>query len=161
VRTGAYFVKRKDLLVLTSTLLLVAFSLSFAFLYPAMSANQRKPPKGHVPNRGSVRAFGLGVYREPACANAVSSLEWGIIEPGSMVNKTIYLRNEGNSPAIMALTTANWNPSVASSYIGLSWNYTGQTMDADQVIPVLVTLSVSNYVQGITAFSFDALLTSG
>jgi len=107
-----------------------------------------------------VKGIGVGVYWDQACTNAVSSISWGLIDPGSNVNKTIYVRNEGNTVATLSLTTSNWNPTTASSYMTLSWNYDGQTLSVNQVVQVKLTLAVSLGVTGITNFSFDITITA-
>jgi hypothetical protein len=56
------------------------------------------------------------------------------------------------------LQTSNWNPPNAADYISLSWNYGGQTIGANQVLAVTLSLSISSNIQGITTFSFDIVV---
>jgi hypothetical protein len=107
---------------------------------------------------GTVKALGVGVYWDSACSQAVSSIDWGLADPGSVKNVTIYIRNEGNAPITLSLQTSNWNPSNAADYIALSCNYDGQAISANQVIAVTLTLSISPNIQGITTFSFDIVI---
>jgi hypothetical protein len=51
--------------------------------------------------------------------------------------------------------TSNWNPSNASGYMSLSWDYGEQSIDVDEVVQVTFTLSVDAGIEGITSFSFD------
>jgi len=51
--------------------------------------------------------------------------------------------------------TSNWNPSNASDYMTLSWDYGGQSINPDEVVQVTFTLSVDASIDGITGFSFD------
>jgi len=95
-----------------------------------------------------------------ALTNKVSSIDWGILEPGSNVNKTVYIRNEGNAAATLSLATSNWSPSNASNYLTLTWNYGGQTLKVNEAIQVKLTLSASSSVTGITNFSFDITITA-
>jgi len=150
--------KRRELLILGSTLSLVACSLTLSMFYPAISAALGKPLKKPIPNHGSMKAAWLGVYWDQACANSVSSIDWGILEPGSEVNKTVYIRNQGNAAVTMAMTTSNWNPTNSSGYIGLVWDYTGQTIGVGETVQVKLTLSVSENAQGIIDFSFDSVI---
>jgi hypothetical protein len=53
------------------------------------------------------------------------------------------------------MNATNWNPSNASDYISLSWDYGGQLVNPGELIPVIFTLSISESVEGITSFSFD------
>jgi hypothetical protein len=82
-----------------------------------------------------------------------------MVEPGAVKNVTVYIRNEGNAPITLSLQTSNWNPSNVADYISLSWNYNGQTINANQVIAVTLSLSISSNIQGITLFSFDIIIS--
>lgn len=84
----------------------------------------------------------------------------GTIDPGSNKTATVYLRNEGKAAATLSEAVQNWNPSTASSYITLNWNYAGQTLRVNQVLPIKLTLVVSPTVSGITNFSFDTMITA-
>jgi hypothetical protein len=107
---------------------------------------------------GTVKALGVGVYWDNGCSQAVSSMDWGLAEPGAVKNVTVYIRNEGNTPITLYLQTSNWNPTNAADYISLSWNYSGQTIGANQVVTVTFSLSISSNIQGITTFSFDIVI---
>jgi hypothetical protein len=73
---------------------------------------------------------------------------------------TVYVRNEGNVAATLSRATQNWNPATASSYMTLSWNYAGQTLNVNQVFQTRLTLAVSSTISGITNFSFDITITA-
>lgn len=112
-----------------------------------------------IAGRGAVKAVGVGVFWDVNCTNVVTEIDWGLVEPGYQVNATIYVRNEGNAPITLSLDTENWDPSNASNYITLSWDYTNQTVDPGTVINVNLILVVSSNVTGITNFSFDIVIT--
>jgi hypothetical protein len=76
------------------------------------------------------------------------------------VNRTVYIRNEGNTAATLSMATSNWNPSNASDYMTLNWDYEGQALNANEVIEVKLTLSVSASIVGITSFSFDITIAA-
>jgi hypothetical protein len=115
-----------------------------------------------VPNSGSVKGVGVGVYWDSACTNQTSSINWGIFEPGSNKTVSIYVKNEGNTVVTLSKTVQNWNPVNAANYITLSWNYANQTLNVNQVLQVNLILAVSPSVSGITSFSFDTtIIASG
>jgi hypothetical protein len=87
-------------------------------------------------------------------------INWGILEPNSQTSFTFYVRNEGNVPVTLAMTTANWNPSAASTYMVLTWNYADQKINAGENIAVTVTLSVSGNIVGINDFSFNVVIVA-
>lgn len=53
----------------------------------------------------------------------------------------------------------NWNPTNASSYMSLSWNYDGKMLSPMETVEVTLTLSVSPNVENIVDFSFDVIIT--
>jgi len=112
-----------------------------------------------LPNTGTVKAVGVGVYWDSTCSNPVTSINWGTVQPGSKKDTTVYIKNEGNAPETLSLETQNWNPTTASSYISLTWDYGGQAINVGGVVKVTLSLSVSSTIQGITNFSFDIVIT--
>jgi hypothetical protein len=118
----------------------------------AMSAYQR------IPNTGNVRAVGVGVYWDSDCTSNVTSIDWGFLEPGATVNVTVYIKNEGNIPVVLNMTTDYWYPTSASENITLSWNREGYVLNPGSVQAVL-TLSVSSDISGVREFSFDIIIT--
>ena len=107
---------------------------------------------------GTVKAVGVGVYWDSVCSQAVSSIDWGLADPGSVKNVTVYVKNDGNAPMTLSLQTINWNPAEAADYISLSWDYGGQAIGVNQVVAVTLLLSISSNIQGITTFSFDVVI---
>ncbi len=103
----------------------------------------------------SVRGSGAEIYWDQGCTSRTLSFDWGSIEPGLKKTFTVYIRNEGDSAACLFMATSNWAPSAALSYMALNWNYSGQILSVDQVIPLELTLAVSPSITGITHFSFD------
>ncbi|MGQ9679903.1 MAG: hypothetical protein ACUVV4_03960, partial [Candidatus Bathyarchaeia archaeon] len=111
----------KPLAVLLSIVALTALASGF------MQSSVR------IVGRGTVKAVGVGVFWDINCTSPVSFIDWGMVEPGSINNVTIYVRNEGNVASSISLATENWNPSSASDYLALSWNYDGQQLNPQEV----------------------------
>lgn len=112
-----------------------------------------------LPTVGTVKATDVGVYWDSGCSNIVTSVDWGVVEPGATKNVVIYIRNESTDPVTLSLATENWNPSGASSYMSLTWDYEGQVIAVDGVVQVTSSLAVSDTIEGITSFSFDLVIT--
>ena len=113
-----------------------------------------------ISNVGSVKGIGVGIYWDAACTNRTSSINWGLLDPGSNKTATVYVRNEGNTAATLSKAVQNWNPSTASSYMSLKWNYAGQTLSVNQVLQMRLTLVVSSSITGITSFAFDIVIVA-
>jgi hypothetical protein len=139
-------VRIKSLMVIATFVLLLFMVIQVMSLVPVSKT---------ISNVGSVKAVGVGVYQDIGCTTPLSSVDWGSLDPGSNNNVTVYIRNEGNSVVSLTMNTANWNPSTASNYMTLTWNYGGQSINVGAVTQVKLTLSVSASVAGITDFSFD------
>jgi hypothetical protein len=107
----------------------------------------------------AIEVKGVGVYWDINCNNEASSIDWGTLNPGSVKNIAVYVRNEGEEPTYLILSTTNWNPPKASDYITLRYNYTGQQIDPGEALQITLTLSISRYIEGISSFGFDILLT--
>jgi hypothetical protein len=112
-----------------------------------------------ISNYGNVSAVGVGVYWDSSCTNMVLSIDWGALEPGASVDKTIYIKNEGSLTVLLGMTTDNWDPASALSYISLSWNRENYELNSGSIIQAVLTLSVSSSVSEITNFSFDIIIT--
>ena len=108
----------------------------------------------------SVKGLGVGIYWDQDCTNGTLSHDWGSIEPGSSQTVTLYIRNEGNSAVSLWMTTSNWTPSAAFGFMTLNWNYSGQILSVDQVIPLELILVVSSTISGIEHFSFDITIAT-
>ena len=148
---------KHEVKIAIATLILIGCALSLSMLTQVTSSIQTNTK---ISNQGALKTVGVGVYWDSGLTNKVSSIDWGILEPGSNVNKTVYIRNEGNAAATLSMTTSNWNPSNASNYLTLTWNYGGQTLNVNEAIQVKFTLSASSSVTGITNFSFDITITA-
>lgn len=108
---------------------------------------------------GSVKGVELGVYWDSECTDATSSLDFGLLAPGSSRNFSLYLRNKGDLDLNLSMTSENWDPANAANYITLTWNREGQQISPDGVIGCVVTLSVLEDVEGISSFGLDIIIS--
>ena len=143
--------------VVAATLVLIVYVMTLSVLTQVKSAVQTNTS---ISNAGSVKTVGVGVYWDASLTNKVASIDWGLLEPGSNMNKTVYIRNEGNAAAVLSITTSNWSPSNAASYLSLNWDYQGQIINVNEVVQVKLTLSALSSINGITSFSFDITIVA-
>ncbi len=141
--------KTRALVIYTIVVSFIAVSVPYALL-----TTQRT-----IHGTGTIKGVGIGVYWDLQCTDTTSSLDWGILEPGSQKNYTLYLKNQGNSLLTLSMASENWNPPNATNYMTLTWNREGQQINPDEVIGFVITLSVSENVQGISTFSFDTVIS--
>ncbi len=110
-------------------------------------------------NMATVEAASLGVYWDINCTGRVGSIDWGSLYRGSQENVNVYIRNEGDGPVYLSLDTTDWQPSKASQFMSLDWNYNKQMLYPAEVMPLTLRLSVSSIIIGITAFSFNIVVS--
>jgi len=108
---------------------------------------------------GAVKAFGVGAYWDSNCSLPVSSIDWGLVEPGLASEVTFYIKNEGNYAVTLFLGAENWNPENTSDYLTLNWDYAGQTIDLDKTIPVTLSLWASPDIEDVADFRFDVIIS--
>ncbi len=112
-----------------------------------------------VPTNGTILTINVGAYTNSQCTINCTSIDWSMIEPGGSINRTIYIKNSGTIPVTLNLTSQNWTPSNASSYMTLTWDKEGSILAAGSSTAATISLSVSHSITGITTFSFNIVIT--
>jgi len=112
-----------------------------------------------IGNVSAVEANGVGVYWDSGCSNGVSLIDWGNLAPGSLKSIVVYIRNEAEESKYLILRTTNWKPLETFQYLNLKWDYDGQRIKTSENLQITLTLSVSRYIEGISSFSFDIIVT--
>jgi hypothetical protein len=133
------------------TIIAVALTASTAAV---LSVNQNVSSSGTITTTPNI-----GVYSDGACTTSMTSISWGSITAGGTATQTIYVKNTGTSTITLSLSTSNWSPSGASSYITASWNKDGTQLSAGQSVAATLTLTVSSSINGITTFSNTIVIT--
>ena len=113
-----------------------------------------------IGSTGTISTVGCSVYSNAAGTNQMTSIAWGTLTPGQVAPQMMYIKNTGNTPVTLVLSTSNYVPANAEQYLTLSWNYTGAAIASGQIIPVQTSLSVSSSISGINNFSFDITITT-
>ena len=104
-------------------------------------------------SRGSVNV-GAGLTVD------VETLDWGSLDPGANTTRIVQVTSMVDNQQVLSLATSEWNPANATDYLTLTWNYTGESLQAQKTIPIELTLQVSPLTEGITEFSFNVTITS-
>lgn len=112
-----------------------------------------------IPSSGLVVAVNVGVYSDSACTLNLTSIDWGNVYPGGSVSRTIYVRNTGNAPITLSMSTASWNPSTATGQITVTWDKENASLNPGQSTLATLTLNVSPSISGVTSFSVNVVVT--
>ncbi len=113
-----------------------------------------------IPATGDIRAIGLGVYSEQSCTTTLANIDWGLVSPGETKTFTCFLKSLSNVNTSLSLSVENWAPSLAVSYIFFSWNRESYQVAPGEVISAVLTLHVDSSIQGVSSFSFYAIVTA-
>jgi formate hydrogenlyase subunit 4 len=112
-----------------------------------------------IPSAGLVVAVNVGVYSDPACTLNLTSIDWGSVYPGSGVSRTIFVKNTGNVPVTLSMTTTAWNPAGAAGQITVAWDKENAVLNLGQSTSATLTLTVSPSISGVTSFSMSIVIT--
>lgn len=110
-------------------------------------------------NNKRILTVGISVYMDRACRKPLTSIDWGVLSPGSVKSITVYIKNTGSTAVTLLLSTENWSPKDASGYFSLTWNYGGQLILPGKVLGLTLTLMVSPNASGVSSFNFDIIIT--
>lgn len=126
-------------IVLTVSIVFIMGLINYAMLQPQIL----------VTNTGEIKTIGVDCDHD--------SINWGILEPGTITTHDIILTSTSNAPVTLDYQTGNWQPPEVEQYMVFAWNYTGQVLSPGEQIPVELSLSVLLEIVGseITNFSFD------
>jgi len=120
---------------------------------------------GYLDNISIAESVGVGqsidVYFDAQCMSIVGSIDWGTLSPGENKNVIVYVRNEGETSVVLSVNCYNWTPAQASNYMTITSNYAGTPLPPGQVLPLTLTLAVSQSISQITNFGVGVNISSG
>ena len=108
-----------------------------------------------ISSSGTITALNVGVYSDSAYTQSLTSISWGQIAAGGSASKTIYIKNTGNAPITLSMSTDSWGPSGANGPITITWDKSGASLNVGQSTSAVLTLAVSSSISGITSFSVN------
>jgi len=113
-----------------------------------------------ISGTGKIVQLNIGVYSDQACTTSLSSIDWGSLTPGQTKTVTCYIKSTSTVDSTLSMSVGGWSPSSASSYIGLLWNRAGYTIKSGEVVSATFTLTVSQSITDVSAFSFTITVTA-
>ena len=131
----------KTILIITLIVLIIQ-SCTLSVL--ASNNPNGKEKKGKGQGKGVTDTIEIGIYSDNQCTTPMSSISWGMLEPGSSKYIICYIKNEGNTILYLSIKTSNWKPKTAFKDITIDWNYDGQSINPGEIIQVSITLFVSD-----------------
>jgi len=107
---------------------------------------------------GTLKFIGVNVYWNNACTSEVTSIPWGNVTPGASFDNVVYVKNVGTTAETLSMSYGNFTPTVAASYLTLTWNCSGYVLATNAVTCAKITLAVQPNATGLTDFSFGILV---
>jgi hypothetical protein len=99
----------------------------------------------------------LEIYNDAACTIKTTGTSLGTVTLGSTVTHDYYLKNIGNSPLVLTMTTLNWNP-VNHSFLTLTWNKENANVVSGSITPITLTLVTASNAPSVP-FNVDVKIT--
>jgi hypothetical protein len=144
---------------LTKTPSIAIIALTITALALALTTAAVLSSSQNVPLSGTINAVNLGVYTDSQCTIPATALTVGTLNPGGTTTQTVYVKNTGNIPETLTMTTTNWTPSNANTYLTLSWNLQNTVLNAGAKATATLTLTAAANTGTLTTFSCDVTLT--
>ncbi len=140
-------------LIMIIALVVVATTLT-AYTLATLNVNKNLSSSGTITTSPN-----LGVFSDSACTINMTAINWGSVEAGGTANQVFYVQNTGTGTLTLSLTTSNWSPLGAGTYLTMSWNQQGTQLPAGQSVAATITLTVSSSITGISSFSNSIAIT--
>lgn len=110
--------------------------------------------KFYICNYGIVKAVNVSVFWDGECTTLCTEIDWGVIEPNTVTEKQVFIRNDADVPIVLLYCITDWNPENAERFLTLTWNYSGTSLNINEVVPIKLFLALSSDVSEITQFRF-------
>lgn len=106
----------------------------------------------------AVESVNVGVFWDSEATSAVTSVEWGTLQPGTTRRVRVFVRNiEAAGSCHLYVWAQDWTPPQAASCVQLLWDGDGEPVEPGQTVEVLLMLRIEPYARGIEDFSFTIL----
>ena len=146
--------RQNQKITLSITALTIVAVMITATTYAALSTSLNLSSNGAVDVSAN-----LEVYSNSECTIPLTAINWETLTPGESRPQTIYLKNTGNVPLTLSMTTTNWDPPSANGPITITWNKGGTVLPPGQSTPATITLSVNSGISETTAFTVQIRIT--
>jgi hypothetical protein len=111
------------------------------------------PENETLPSSGNIAALDLSVYADSNCSQVLESINWGTIMPGDNVTKEIKIKNTGNTPIILNMTTTDWKPKKVDQQIAITWDKEGKVLNPHEMVRATLRLTVAENATTINDFT--------
>lgn len=112
---------------------------------------------------GTLATLNVNAYSDQGLTHNLNgqTINWSSIYTLGLgsYNYTCYIKNAGNAPVTLNLTTNSWLPINASTFMNLTWNQEGHVLNpADPALATNLTLNIFDGATQGTSFSFNIVI---
>lgn len=114
-----------------------------------------------ISNRATITtSLGINIYSNVELTDLVTFIDWGYVEPGETISRTIWIDNNGSMSLLLDILTNNWDPSNCTDYISCYWGVINGTIlsPSDAPIETALYLKISSEVEDIKTFTFNIFI---
>ena len=139
-------------------LLIIIVSLTTLILSAAISIWLSSFHNLHLPSLGTIRVVGVEAYggNISTMQDGKQFIDWGTVYPGTMTNRSFYIKSVSNEPITLQLTVSNltfqdFEGNIVTETLPvenpllLTWNYSRMPLNPWEQIFVVLTLEVSSH----------------
>jgi hypothetical protein len=142
-----------------SILGIVFIGLALSVVTTAVLVAQKEIPTNGKVAGNLESSINIGIYSDAAASIPCSSIDWGALNPGSAITRTIYIKNLSAADQTLTLSTSGWSPSSAPNVLTLTWNKEGSRLAAASTTAATFTLTVAQNPVGVTNFNFNIIIS--
>jgi len=166
---------KKTILLIIIVFLLTLTISTLASIWLSSSHNLRFPSLGTIQVIG-VEAYGGNIT---IVQDGKQYIDWGTIYPGSIINRSFYVKSKSNMPVAINLSISNIKfknskeENVTEALpiekpLILTWNYNNTLLNPMETIYITLTLKASSdanfldylIANGVKEFGFDIIITA-
>jgi hypothetical protein len=149
------------MMLMSKRLLSSSMIIAFLVIVTMFAAASINTVNKNLNSSGAIQtSIGINVYSDDTCTSELTNVEWGTISPGSVLTRTIYVKNTGQGVSLeLSMSTSNWSPTSANSYITVEWDKEGYVLAPTEYVKATLTIEVSQDITGIEAFSNTISIT--
>jgi hypothetical protein len=118
-------------------------------------AQQNVPAQGHLGGGITTNTVNVGVFSDTQASTLCTNIDFGTLNSGNIVTKTIYIKNTGTITETLSMTVTDWNPQTATSSLFLTWNQERSKLQAGATVSVTLTLNIAADTGDISDFNFN------
>ncbi len=145
---------KKQIIVIPAIALIFA-TVALAIVTSGLLTNQERTPTSSI-----LTSVGTGAFVDQTATVNCTKIDWGTLYPNDTANRTIYIKNLGNTAETLHFSASDWNPANAGSIITLTCDKEGVLLPEGSIMKVTLTLTVSKDIGDVSDFSFNVIVDS-